>query len=140
MSELRRLTSRRAFAAGAGVLAATLGAAARADAQPDATGADTNSQASPTATNPPPQTAVSPLPPSPPPPNLSPPPPNSPARARDLGKLSNVLYNNPEQRAAFMADPQGFAARIGVRSVGAADLAWLKNAFADGFCCMGCGC
>ncbi len=133
MSELRRLTSRRAFAAGAGVLAATLGAAARADAQSDSTGADTNSPASPTATNPPPTT-------SPPPPSLPPPPPNSAARARDLGKLSNVLYNNPEQRAAFMADPQGFAARIGVRSVGAADLAWLKNAFADGFCCMGCGC
>jgi hypothetical protein len=137
MSELRRLTSRRAFAAGAGVLAATLGAAAPAAAQPDSTSADTNSPASPTATQPQPTTASPP--PSPPPPS-PPPPPNSPARARDLGKLSNVLYNNPDQRAAFMADPQGFAARIGVRSVGSADLAWLKNAFADGFCCMGCGC
>jgi hypothetical protein len=137
MSERGRLTSRRAFAAGAGVLAAALGAGAVADpgapTRTDDTGADSasNSAPAPPAAAPPPPAATPPGPP---------PTPNSPARARDLGKLSNVLYNNPEERALFIADPAAYAVRLGLRYISAADLTWFRAAFADGFCCMGCGC
>jgi hypothetical protein len=132
-----RPTTRRAFAAGAGVLAAAIGGAARA--QPDANpapaaapggppGAATGSGApvSPTDANPTPALPAA--------------TPNSPARARDLGKLSNILYNNPAERALFLSDPPSYAVRLGLRSISAADLGLLRNVFADGFCCMGCGC
>ncbi len=144
------MTSRRAFSMGAGVFAATaLAAAARADPATPATGAATapgegSAPGSPPAAAPTgaaPQAAASTEPTTPP--DLSdsaPPPPNSPARARDLGKLYNVLYNNPDERALFIADPGAYAGRLGLRYISAADLAWFKNAFADGFCCMGCGC
>ena len=71
---------------------------------------------------------------------MPPPPPNSPARARDLGKLSNILYNSPAERALFLSDPPSYAVRLGLRYITAADLGLLRNVFADGFCCMGCGC
>jgi hypothetical protein len=71
---------------------------------------------------------------------MAPSPPNSPARARDLGKLSNILYNNPTERALFLNDPPSYAVRLGLRYISGADLLLLRNAFADGFCCMGCGC
>jgi hypothetical protein len=138
MSEHDRLTSRRAFAAGAGVLAAALGAAAAAD---PASPARTDDAAAGGATNtaPPPPAAGPTASPASPPPG-PPPSPNSPARARDLGKLSNVLYNNPQERALFIADPAAYAVRLGLRNISSADLAWFRGAFADGFCCMGCGC
>jgi hypothetical protein len=91
-----RLTSRRAFAIGAGFVATAAAAGARAA-----------------------------------PPAL---------RQNELVTLSNTLYGSPAQRAAFIADPKGFAARLGVRNVSANELAALKNVFADGFCCHGCGC
>jgi hypothetical protein len=137
-----RLTSRRAFAAGAGVIAAAIGAAARAQEVLPPT-------AAPAGPTPAPPTDASGAAPGPPPeatpgagqpPAMPPPPPNSPARARDLGKLSNILYNNPAERALFLNDPPSYAVRLGLRYISAADLLLLRNAFADGFCCMGCGC
>jgi hypothetical protein len=124
------LTSRRrAFVAGAGlVAAAAFSAPAKAD--PTASDAPTNA-AAPTQTAP-----VSP----PPPPIIGSPAVNPLGRQRDLGKLSNVLYNNPDMRTQFLADPAQFSARLGLRNINGADLAGLRNVFADGFCCMGCGC
>jgi hypothetical protein len=124
------LTSRRrAFVAGAGLVAA---AAFSASAKADPISSDEPSNAAaPTPTAP-----VSP----PPPPIIGSPAVNPVGRQRDLGKLSNVLYNNPDMRAQFLADPSQFSARLGLRNINSADLAGLRNVFADGFCCMGCGC
>jgi hypothetical protein len=134
-----RPTSRRAFAvaaAGGLALAATL--ASRATAVPETASPDddaiTNALAAPPAAS----NATGPLAPTSPPP--PPPGPNSPARARDLGKLSNILYNNPAERALFLADPSAYAVRLGLHNISAADLGAIRNNVADGFCCMGCGC
>jgi len=127
MSE-HRPTSRRAFAAAAGGLAAAA-FAGRAVADP------AGDDAANATTAPPPAASTDAAPPTAPRPT-----PNTPARARDLGKLSNIIYNNPAERAAFLADPPAYAARLGLRYISAADLAAIRNNVADGFCCMGCGC
>jgi hypothetical protein len=108
-----RTTSRRAFATGAGLIAVALGGAAKAATD------------SPWGTSP------------------TPPPPMGPAgagRQSDLGKLGTSLYNSPSARAEFIANPQSYANKLGLKSVTSTDLANLKGAFADGFCCNGCGC
>ncbi|HEX3918822.1 MAG TPA: hypothetical protein VHW60_15910 [Caulobacteraceae bacterium] len=128
------LTSRRrAFVAGAGLVAAAAFAGA-AKADPTSPDEATNA-AGPTPTQP-----TQPVSPPPPPPIIGSPAVNPVGRQRDLGKLSNVIYNNPDMRAQFLADPAQFAARLGLRNINGADLAGLRNVFADGFCCMGCGC
>jgi hypothetical protein len=143
----RRPTTRRAFAAGAGVIAAVgaaaIAAAARAQPLPPQHDAGPGlTSETPT----PPTNAAEPTPTAPPVTNAPPgpftPPPafNTQARSRDLGKLSNVLYNNPSERSLFLADPGAYAARLGLRNIAGADLSYLRGLVADGFCCMGCGC
>jgi hypothetical protein len=57
-----------------------------------------------------------------------------------LSKLSNKLFSSPDARQAFLSDPNGYATKFGGASVSTADIANLKQMFADGFCCGGCGC
>jgi hypothetical protein len=61
-------------------------------------------------------------------------------RQADLARLSNSLFNSPQARAQFLANPQGYASRLGLNNVGRADVAQVRNLIADGFCCNGCGC
>jgi hypothetical protein len=108
------LTSRRAFATGAGVLAAALGGVAKAATDTPWGG----------AAPPPGQTNTA----------------NTSGRQADLIKLSNSLYNSAAQRKTFLANPQGFANQLGLKNVTSTDLLQLKSVMADGFCCGGCGC
>jgi hypothetical protein len=109
------LTSRRAFATGAGILAAALGGVAKAATDTPWGGAA-------------------------PPPGATQATANTASRQADLIKLSNSLYNSAAQRKTFLADPQGFASKLGLRNVTSTDLLQLKSVMADGFCCGGCGC
>ena len=62
----------------------------------------------------------------------------------NLGKLSNSLFDSPAERAAFMKDPNGYTkGKLQVGSLTAFDqqkLGDMRDQFADGLCCGGCGC
>jgi len=107
------MTSRRAFAAGAGLIAAALGGAAKAATD------------SPWGSTPPP---------------MPPPSGGGAGRQADLGKLGTSLYNSPSARSEFISNPQAYVSKLGLKNVTSADLTSIKGVFADGFCCMGCGC
>jgi hypothetical protein len=103
--------SRRNFATGAGVLAVTSFAAGAAAAAELPPAPGRAMSAAPRAT-----------------------------RKADLAQLSNKLYNSPAARAEFLANPQGYAGKLGLKSVGPGDLSQVQKMIADGFCCNGCGC
>ena len=58
----------------------------------------------------------------------------------ELAVLSNRLYNSPAERSAFLANPQGYAGKLGLKAVNGSDLGSVHQMVADGFCCGGCGC
>jgi hypothetical protein len=61
----------------------------------------------------------------------------------NLAHLTNSLYNNPAERQKFLGDPKGFAEGLFKARLDGADTQKLQNIkqmFADGFCCGGCGC
>jgi hypothetical protein len=62
------------------------------------------------------------------------------SRQDELVTLSNRLYSSPEQRQAFIADPQGFVSKLGLHNITPTEISNLRAVFADGFCCNGCGC
>ena len=62
------------------------------------------------------------------------------SRKDSLAKLSNSLFNSPAERRAFLANPQAYANKQGLKGLGGGDLNQVKDMLASGFCCGGCGC
>jgi hypothetical protein len=62
------------------------------------------------------------------------------ARQSDMAKLTNVLFQSPAERKAFVAKPAEYAKALGLKTISKADLNRLTAAIADGHCCGGCGC
>jgi hypothetical protein len=60
-------------------------------------------------------------------------------RRTDLAKLSNTLYNSPDERKAFLTDPRSYSRRMGLE-LHRQDLSQVQSMLASGFCCHGCGC
>ena len=59
----------------------------------------------------------------------------------NLGKLSEHLFKSPRARQKFIADPQGYAKSVlGGNVTDTRRLQDMKQMFADGICCHGCGC
>jgi hypothetical protein len=58
----------------------------------------------------------------------------------DVNRLRDKLQESPAERKAFLADPKGYAERLGLRSISEMDISGLRKQLADGFCCNGCGC
>jgi hypothetical protein len=61
-------------------------------------------------------------------------------RREELNKLSKALHDSPSERRAFVADPRAYVSKMGLHSVSDGELTNLQHMYADGFCCMGCGC
>lgn len=59
----------------------------------------------------------------------------------NLIKLSNKLHSSPAERQKFLADPARYAGNLLGGQVGDVQkLEQMKDLFASGFCCGGCGC
>jgi hypothetical protein len=61
----------------------------------------------------------------------------------NLAFLSNSLYNSPGERQKFLADPKGFSEGLFHAKLNPAEASKLENVrqiFASGLCCSGCGC